>query len=108
MMYFGNWNWPRRTKHFGRQIGEQFDYKGVKLEVVEVKEDPCEDCYFRQNCKKIKFILSLGTRIKDIYFLVGREDYSRCKLDDKSIEITGECSSYYREDDKDVTFKKVE
>ena len=32
-----------------RKIGEEFEYNGVKLKVVE--EDFCENCYFRANTK---------------------------------------------------------
>ena len=106
MMDFGNWGYPKRPKHLERQIGEQFDYKGVKLEVVEWEED-CKGCYFTQNCKKMKFVLSIGTRIKDNYFISDSENYRVCNLDDNGVETTGECQSYYREDDEQVLFKKV-
>ena len=64
-----------------RQIGEQFDYEGVTLEVVEVKENTCKGCYF----------------IDSKYCLTGYVQ-----------DIAGYCFSSDREDDKDVIFKKVE
>ena len=106
MMDFGNWGYPKRPKHLERQIGEQFEYNGVKLEVVEFEED-CKGCYFTQNCKKMKIVLNLDTRIDECYYVVGRESYRHCNLDDNGIETTGECQAYYREDDEQVLFKKV-
>lgn len=38
MMDFGNWGYPKRPKHLERQIGEQFDYDGVRLEVWNGKK----------------------------------------------------------------------
>ena len=84
MMDFGNWGYPKRPKHLERQIGEQFEYNGVKLEVVEWEED-CKGCYFTKNCKKMKFVLSVGTRSKDNYFISGSENYRVCNLDDNGI-----------------------
>ena len=89
-----------------RQIGEQFDYEGVKLEVVE-REEECKGCYFTQNCKKMKIVLNLDTRIDECYYVVGRESYRHCNLDGDAIKITGECLSHHREDDEWVAFKKV-
>lgn len=41
-----------------RRIGEQFDYNGVTLEVVEKENLNCEECFFfresRKFCDKIK------------------------------------------------------
>ena len=62
-----------------RQIGEQFDYEGDMLEVVE--EKGCKNCYFY-----------------DITF---------CRFGE-TVAITGFCSSDMREDGKDVIFKEVE
>lgn len=39
-----------------RQIGEVFDYKGIKLEVVE--GESCDECFFCKRCFHLKdFIL---------------------------------------------------
>ena len=67
-----------------RQIGEQFDFLGVKLEVIEGEENPyddCEGCYF------------FDTPI------------CGCEIITNYI---GYCSHSVREDGKDVIFKKVE
>ena len=64
-----------------RQIGEQFDFLGVKLEVEEWKEDSCKGCYF------------CGTTI------CGYECITN---------FTGQCASTGREDKKDIIFKEVE
>ena len=64
-----------------RKIGEQFDFLGVKLEVVEGGKDSCEGCYF------------CNTRI--------------CGCDIIT-NYLGFCAYSEREDGKDVTFKKVE
>ena len=82
MMYFGNWNWPRRTKHSGRQIGEQFDYKDVKLE-VEIAEEPyCTGCYFN------------GETIDCCHRSIRK--------------IIGSCNAFNRSDLKYIIFKKLE
>ena len=62
-----------------RQIGEQFDYEGVMLEVVE--SGPCKGCFF---------------------FVNGANIY--CKVFNG--EITGPCIG--RSDNKSVKFQKVE
>ena len=62
-----------------RQIGEQFDYDGVRLEVVE--SGPCKGCFF---------------------FVNGANIY--CK--GFNGEINGPCIG--RSDGKSVKFKKVE
>ena len=62
-----------------RKIGEQFDYEGERLEVVE--SGPCKGCHF---------------------FVNGANIY--CKVFNG--EITGPCIG--RSDDKSVKFKKVE
>ena len=64
-----------------RQIGEQFDFLGVKLEVIEGEKDSCEGCYF------------CGTP------LCGHECITN---------FLGYCARSEREDGKDVIFKKVE
>ena len=62
-----------------RQIGEQFDYEGTTLEVVE--SGPCKGCFF---------------------FVVGSNIY--CK--GFNGEINGPCVG--RSDGKSVKFQKVE
>ena len=62
-----------------RQIGEQFDYEGVMLEVVE--SGPCKGCFF---------------------FVGGAKIY--CK--GFNGEINGPCIG--RSDNKSVKFQKVE
>ena len=64
-----------------RKIGEQFDYKGVKLEVAQAEERYCTGCYFYKNnpCGYLK--------IK---------------------RVSGPCSGVIRKDLKFVIFKKVE
>ena len=62
-----------------RQIGEQFDYEGVRLEVVE--SGPCKGCFF---------------------FVNGANIY--CK--GFNGEINGPCIG--RSDGKSVKFQKVE
>lgn len=65
-----------------RQIGEQFDYEGVRLEVVESEEDDgCAGCYFMDSM----FCNKGGV-----------------------LDIAGYCFSSSRKDKKDVVFKKVE
>ena len=64
-----------------RQIGEQFDFLGVKLEVVEGEENSCDGCYIG------------GTQI------CGYECI---------INYLGFCASSERSDGKDIIFKKVE
>ena len=64
-----------------RQIGEQFDYDGLKLEVVENDDNHCEGCYFQ------KWIICRFPVVAD---------------------ITGMCSATQRDDEKDVIFKEVE
>ena len=64
-----------------RQIGEQFDFLGVKLEVVEGEENSCEGCYI------------CGTQVCGYECIVN---------------FLGYCASSAREDGKDVIFKKVE
>ena len=63
-----------------RQIGEQFDYKGVKLEVAQAEERYCTGCYFYKNnpCGYLK--------IK---------------------KVTGPCSGVIRKDLKFVIFKQL-
>ena len=64
-----------------RKIGEQFDYEGVKLEVVEEKEITCKGCYFIA---------------------------SKVCLSGEAQDIAGYCFSSVRDDKKDVSFKEVE
>ena len=64
-----------------RQIGEIFDFLGVKLEVIEGEKDSCEGCYFCDN------------RICGVGCIVN---------------FLGYCAYSEREDGKDVIFKKVE
>ena len=67
-----------------RQIGEQFDFLGVKIEVIEGEEnsyDDCEGCYF------------CDTPI------------CGCEIITNYI---GSCASSEREDNNDIIFKKVE
>ena len=63
-----------------RQIGEQFDYEGVTLEVVDWEEH-CKGCYFFKGC---------------------------CICEEHDIEVTGECVYDNRIDGKCVKFQKVE
>lgn len=67
-----------------RHIGEQFDFKGVKLEVVGTPEvlGPCSRCYF-----------------SDV-------NGGEC-LSDERFEIAGYCISRLRKDRKEVYFKEV-
>lgn len=63
------------------KIGEQFKFKSVTLEVVEVKEGCCIGCYFhsrKYGCKN----MNMMNNVED-------------------------CLSDLREDLKDVIFKKV-
>lgn len=65
-----------------RKIGEQFKYKGVKLEVCVTKapkSKPCGDCYFQ---------------FKE----------NRCF---EYMDITGKCYGKYRTDKREVFFKEV-
>lgn len=64
-----------------RQIGEQFDYKGVRLEVVEKIDTSCTGCYFSG---------LLLCRISEI------------------MDNTGYCGSANRKDEKMVFFKEME
>ena len=64
-----------------RQIGEKFDFLGVKLEVIEGEEYSCEGCYL---C-----------------------DTPLCGCDIIT-NFIGSCAYSEREDKKDVIFKKVE
>lgn len=61
-----------------QKIGEQFEYNGVRLKVVESKA--CKGCYFFK-------------------------DFRYC---DEIIEVTGDCIPLYRSDRKSVNFQKVE
>lgn len=63
-----------------RQIGEQFDYDGVRLEVVE--SGPCKGCHF---------------------FKTGYHVY----CEEHDIDVTGDCGPFNRGDRKSVIFKKV-
>ena len=64
-----------------RQIGEKFDFLGVKLEVIEGEKNSCDGCYL------------CGTKI--------------CGYD-IIINYLGYCAYFERKDKKDVIFKKVE
>ena len=64
-----------------RQIGEQFDYEGVTLEVVEKEYTSCAGCYFASR---------ILCRIREI------------------MSNTGYCGSANRKDETMVIFKKVE
>lgn len=59
-----------------RPIGEIFEWRGVKLQVVE--HEDCEGCYF------------------------DRYDYCLSYR-----HVTGYCSEYVREDEKNVIFKQI-
>ena len=63
-----------------RKIGEQFDYNGVTLEVVDWEEH-CKGCYFFKGC---------------------------CICEEHDVEVTGECVYDKRIDGKFVKFQKVE
>lgn len=67
-----------------RRIGEQFDFKGVKLEVVGTPKvlGLCSRCYF-----------------SDV-------NGGEC-LSDERFEIAGSCISHLRKDRKEVYFKEV-
>ena len=64
-----------------RQIGDKFDFLGVKLEVIEGEKNSCDGCYL------------CGTKI--------------CG-DEIITNYLGSCAYFEREDKKDVIFKKVE
>ena len=64
-----------------RQIGEQFDFYDVKLEVVEKESNSCECCYF------------YGMKICRNFCIV---------------DFTGYCGCALRSDGKYVYFKMVE
>ena len=64
-----------------RQIGEQFDFLGVKLEVIEGEKDSCEGCYL---CD---------------------ETLCGCNI---IINFIGSCASSEREDGRDIIFKEVQ
>ena len=82
MMDFCNCGYPNRPKHLERQIGEQFDYKGVKLE-VEIAEEPyCTGCYFNG------------------------ETIDCCHRSIRN--IIGSCNAFNRSDLKYIIFKKLE
>ena len=63
-----------------RKIGEQFDYEGVTLEVVDWKEH-CKGCYFFKG-------------------------FLHCEEHD--MDVTGDCWPINRSDVKSVKFQKVE
>ena len=65
-----------------RKIGEQFEYEGVKLEVVENGSQNCDGCYF----------------CDDMF----------CRIDEEIVDNTGMCSATKRDDKKEVIFKKLE
>ena len=64
-----------------RKIGEEFEYNGVKLKVVE--EDLCENCYFRD-----------------------KRENEPCARSEH-ILVSGFCSKTKREDHKSVQFIKI-
>ena len=64
-----------------RKIGEEFEYEGVKLKVVEA-HNYCESCYFD------------GTR--------------ECCSDKFTATVIGECMPMQRDDYEEVIFEKVE
>ena len=64
-----------------RKIGEEFEYKGVRLKVVE--EDFCENCYFRDKRENEPCVRS------------------------EHILVSGVCSKQRREDHKSVQFIKI-
>ena len=64
-----------------RQIGEKFDFLGVKFEVIEGEKDSCKGCFF--------------------------DDTRICGCDIIT-NYLGYCARSEREDGKDVIFKKVE
>ena len=64
-----------------RQIGEQFDYEGVTLEVMEKEGTSCTGCYFASR---------ILCRISEI------------------MNNTGYCGSANRKDEKMVIFKEVQ
>ena len=88
-----------------RKIGEEFDYKGVKLEVVE--GESCRNCYFSHTYNKIHIEIELSERRKDCYFSMYRERLKHCNADDHVMEVTGRCAPFWRDDRKTVNFKKV-
>lgn len=63
-----------------RPIGEQFDYKGVKLKVVRASDDYCTGCYFYKN-------------------------ESSCSYSVR--DAIGPCGSFTRSDLQSVIFKQV-
>ena len=65
-----------------RQIGEQFEYDGVTLEVVNEKYCSCERCYFHE--EKIPCIRQ------------------------RIINAVGRCNAFNRKDLEFVIFKKIE
>ena len=64
-----------------RKIGEEFEYNGVRLKVVE--EDFCENCYFRD-----------------------KHENESCARS-KHISVSGICSKVKREDSKSVQFIEI-
>lgn len=64
-----------------RKIGEEFEYNGVRLKVVE--EDFCENCYFRD-----------------------KHENESCARS-KHISVSGICSKAKREDSKSVQFIEI-
>ena len=88
-----------------RKIGEQFYYKCVKLEVIE--GESCRNCYFSQNYKSTKIIISIGTRRKDCFLSVFRERNKYCEKYDHAIEIAGHCEPFWRSDNTAINYKKV-
>ena len=88
-----------------RNIGEQFYCNGVKLEVIE--GESCRNCYFSQNYKNTKIIISIGTRRKDWFLSVFRERNKYCAKDEHAIKIAGECVPFWRSDRTAINYKKV-
>ena len=64
-----------------RKIGEQFEFLGVKLEVIEDEKDSCDGCYF---CGP---------------YICGCECVKN---------FIGPCAYTERDDKKDVIFKEVQ
>ena len=65
-----------------RQIGEVFDFKGIKLKVKSVDKSICDGCYFNSFTYPCWYITGIG--------------------------VTGGCHELARSDKKSVIFVKVE
>ena len=77
-----------------KEIGDIFEYKGVKLQVIETCDTFCKDCPLA--LKNAKECISRKYNCRDCYFYT---------LDTSCKTIL--CTSLERKDGKNVIFKKV-